>query len=72
MRFMGMMRFLAVYPFINRTFKFLMANIPSLAEKRKANLEYARTKMETRLDHETDRNDFIAYVSALNVSASGS
>ena len=65
-KFQGILRFVAVYPFINRIFKFLIANISSIAEKRKSHSEFTRMKMESRLSHETDRNDFTAYASALN------
>ena len=57
------MRFAATYPIINRIFKLLIANIPSMADKRKAHFAFTKQKTESRLNHDTDRKDFTTYVS---------
>ena len=57
------MRFAATYPIINRLFKLLLSNIPSMAAKRKAHFAFTKQKVESRLDRDTDRKDFTTYVS---------
>ena len=56
------MRLAATYPMIDRIFKFLLASIPFMAEKRKAHLEYTKMKTESRLNRQSDRHDFLSYV----------
>ena len=43
-----------------------MSIIPSMAEKRKSHLAFTKQKTENRLDRDTDRKDFMTYVSFLN------
>lgn len=61
-KFLGIMRLAAHYPIINQVLKFLMAAIPSMADKRKLHFDFTRKKTESRLDHRTDRHDFTTYV----------
>lgn len=65
-KFLGIMRFAATYPMINRIFKFLVSSIPSMADKRKSHFEYTRKKTENRLDRQTDRKDFTTYILRYN------
>lgn len=64
-KFLGVMRFAATYPIINRVFTLLMSSIPSMAERRKAHFAFTKQKTESRLNRDTDRKDFITYVSFL-------
>lgn len=61
----GIVRFAAVYPLVDRIIKFLLANIPSMAAKRKSHFDFTRKRTENRLGRETDRTDFTTYASAL-------
>lgn len=65
-KFLGIMRFAATYPIINRVFKLLMSNIPSMADKRKAHFAFTKQKTESRLNHDTDRKDFTTYIQRYN------
>lgn len=40
--------------------------IPSMAEGEKAHFAFTKQKTENRLDRDTDRKDFITYVSLLS------
>ncbi|KAL8817259.1 MAG: hypothetical protein Q9191_008181, partial [Dirinaria sp. TL-2023a] len=67
-KFLGIMRFAATYPIIDRIFKFLVSSIPCMADKRKSHFEYTRQKTESRLDRQTDRRDFTSYVGQIDIS----
>ena len=59
---MGIVRFAAIYPMIGRIFKFLLASIPFMADKRATHFAYTQTKTESRLDRQSDRHDITSYV----------
>lgn len=65
-KFLGIMRFAATYPIINRVFKLLMSNIPSMADKRSAHFAFTKQKTENRLNRDTDRKDFTTYIQRYN------
>ncbi|KAL8990514.1 MAG: hypothetical protein Q9177_000845 [Variospora cf. flavescens] len=61
-KFLGIMRFAAHYPAIDRVFKLLLSAIPSVADLRKSHFDFTRKNTESRLDRNTDRKDFTTYV----------
>ena len=64
-RLLGVFRFIANNPILGTIFRALHLVTPSLAAKRHAHLEFTRDKIERRFARETDRKDFISYVSHL-------
>ncbi|KAL8965071.1 MAG: hypothetical protein Q9197_006686 [Variospora fuerteventurae] len=61
-KFLGIMRFAAHYPAIDRVFKLLLSAIPSVADLRKSHFDFTRKNTESRLDRDTDRKDFTTYI----------
>lgn len=62
-KFLGVMRFAAVYPAVGLLFKLLQFFMPSFGAKRAAHLKFTESKTEQRLNRETDRKDFMTYAS---------
>lgn len=62
-KFLGFIRFAASYPLIGLIFQLIQRLIPSFAAKRRAHLEFTKRKVHERLTNETDRKDFLQYVS---------
>lgn len=60
------MRVASSYPIVDQIFPFLMSRVPSMAAKHKAHYDYSKEKAESRLGRDTDRKDFISYVSSRN------
>lgn len=61
-KFLGIMRFAATYPAIDRIFKLIVSSVPSMADKRKSHFAFTRKQTESRLDIDVDRKDFTSYV----------
>ena len=62
-KFLGLFRFMAIYPALPFTFQLLELLIPSFTAKRVAHLAFTTAQIEKRLDTKTDRKDFITYAS---------
>jgi hypothetical protein len=64
-KFLGVIRFAAAYPFIGIFLYVLQLLIPSIAAKRRAHLQFTEEKIDERLNRKTDRKDFLQYVGDL-------
>lgn len=62
-KFLGVLRCAAIYPAVKSALGLLMIIMPSINAKRAAHREFARTRIERRLDLKTDRKDFMTYAS---------
>ena len=62
-KFLGIFRCAATYPAMDLALKVFRIILPSFEAKRAANYEFAKAKVEKRLDLKTDRKDFMTYVS---------
>ena len=62
MKFLGILRYAAIYPLMGLALKVFKILMPSFEAKRIAHLEFTTTKIEKRLDLKTDRKDFMTYV----------
>ncbi|KAL8826573.1 MAG: hypothetical protein Q9170_007347 [Blastenia crenularia] len=65
-KFLGVMRFVAHYPAINRVFKTILWAFPSIAEKRQSHFDFTRNKTESRLDQDNHPRDFLSYILRYN------
>lgn len=65
LKFWRVMRFGNTYPLFGFLLRVFMALVPSVEEKRDAFFKLPTTKVEKRLKTETNRKDFMSYVSLL-------
>ncbi|KAL9601089.1 MAG: hypothetical protein Q9219_002799 [cf. Caloplaca sp. 3 TL-2023] len=62
-KFLGVLRFAAIYPAFSLAMKIWEILVPSLTAKRLAHHDFTRIRTERRLALETNRKDFITYAS---------